>query len=198
MRNKSWPYWEDWKAVFGKEQGNGVRAEDVSNADDVLHGNDASVADESQPNVTPYALEDFFTEEQIDEGLNFEPATEVPLGDSDTKSVKSPGSKKKNGRKRKTEDVLESMLDVMTKIHKDTSERLQTLSTRIGYDFDLSTKRVEINKMLAEIPLLTKKHRFVALDILVKEPERLDLFTGFDLIDKHDYILHILEEKHGI
>lgn len=92
------------------------------------------------------------------------------------------------------------MLDVMRKIHEDTSDRLQTLSTRIGYDFDLSTicsKRVEINKMLEEIPLLTKKHRFMALDILVKEPERLDLFTGFDLADKHDYILHIFEEKHG-
>ncbi|KAG6392976.1 hypothetical protein SASPL_147206 [Salvia splendens] len=127
MRNKSWPYWEDWKTIFGKDR-----------------------------------------DEQIDDGLNFEAATEVQVADSDTKSVKSPVSTKKNRRKRKAEEVLESMLDVMTKIHEDTSDCLQTLSTRIGYDFDLSAKRVEISKMLEEIPLLSKKHKFMALDILVK------------------------------
>ena len=197
MRNKSWPYWEDWKTVFGKDRGNGVGAEDVSHADDILHEKDATVADESEPIMTPYTLEDFFTEEQIEECVNCEAATEVLAGDSDTKSVRSPASTKKKSRKRK-EEVLESMLEVMTKIHDDTSDRLQTLSSRIGYDFDLSAKRVEISKMLDEIPLLSKKHRFMALDILVKEPERLDLFTGFSLTDKYDYILHILEEKHGI
>ncbi|KAG6383723.1 hypothetical protein SASPL_156512 [Salvia splendens] len=198
MRNKSWPYLEDWKAIFGKDRGNDGRAEDVSQADDVLHGNDASAVDESQPNMTPYTLDDFFTDEQIEEGPNSEVASEAPVVDTEPKSLKTPAPAKKNGRKRKQEELLESMLDVMTKIHEDTSDRLQTLSSRIGYDFDFSAKRVEISKMLDEIPLLPKKHRFMALDILVKEPERLDLFTGFSLTDKEDYISHILDEKHGI
>ncbi|KAL1557052.1 hypothetical protein AAHA92_10867 [Salvia divinorum] len=193
MRNKSWPYWEDWNIIFGKDRASGVRVEDVSCADEILYGRSTSVADESQPNLTSYNLDDFFTEEQIQEGLNHE-----ALGESETKSVKSPVSEKKNSRKRKPEEVLESILDVMTKMHEDTSDRLQTLSNRIGYDFDLSAKRVEVSKMLDGIPLLTKKHKFMACDILVKEPERLDLFTGFSLSDKYDYLMHILEEKHGI
>ncbi|KAL1564902.1 hypothetical protein AAHA92_07185 [Salvia divinorum] len=86
----------------------------------------------------------------------------------------------------------------MTKIHEDTSDYLQTLLNQIGYDFYLSAKRAEVSKMLDVIPLLTKKHKFMACNILVKEPERLDLFTGFSLIDKHNYLMHILEEKHGI
>lgn len=89
------------------------------------------------------------------------------------------------------------MLDVMTKIHEDTSERLANLSSRISKDFDLSVKRMEVSKMLDDIPHLSRKHRFMALDILVKEPERLDLFSGFSPRDKYDYILHILEDKHG-
>ncbi|XP_042020395.1 uncharacterized protein LOC121768100 isoform X1 [Salvia splendens] len=149
--------------------------------------------------MTPYTLDEFFTDEQIEVALNSKTTTEVLVGDDDEpQNVKTPSATKKKGRKRKVEEVLESMLDVMTKIHDDTSDHLQTLSSRIGYDFDLSAKRVEISKMLDDIPLLPKKHRFLALDILVKEPERLDLFTGFSLTDKHDYILHILEEKHGI
>ena len=93
---------------------------------------------------------------------------------------------------------MESMLEVMTKIHEDTSDRLQNLSSRIGYDFDLSAKRVEISKMHDDIPLLPRKHRFKELDILVKEPECLDLFTSFSITNKYNYILHILEEKHGM
>ncbi|XP_042030578.1 uncharacterized protein LOC121777397 isoform X2 [Salvia splendens] len=61
MHNKSWPYWEGWKSIFGKDRGNVVRAEDLTQADELLNGNDISVADESQPNMAPYTVEDFFT-----------------------------------------------------------------------------------------------------------------------------------------
>ncbi|KAL1569217.1 hypothetical protein AAHA92_00723 [Salvia divinorum] len=162
MRNKSWPYWEDWKIIFGKDMATDVRAKDVS------------------------------------EGLNHVAVGGEALGESDTKSVKSSASTKKNSRKRKPEKVLENILDVMTKMHDYTSARLETLSTRIGYDFNLSAKRVEVSKMLDDIPLLTKKHKFMACHILVKEPEHLDPFTRFSLDDKHDYLVHILEEKHEI
>ncbi|KAL1564399.1 hypothetical protein AAHA92_06748 [Salvia divinorum] len=151
MHYKSWPYLEDWKAIFEKDRAIGVRTEDVSCADDILYGKDASVADESQPNLSPYHLDDFFTEEQIQEGLNVDP----------------------------------------------TRTSTNFVYTH-GYDFDLSAKRVEVSKMLEEIPLLPQKHRFMACDILVKELERLDLFTRFSMADKYDYVLRILEEQHGI
>ncbi|KAG6408417.1 hypothetical protein SASPL_131428 [Salvia splendens] len=111
--NKSWPYWEDWKSIFGKDRANGVREDDLTQADELLNGDDTSVADESQPNMALYTVEDFFTDDQIDEALNFLATTDVLLVDSDTKSVRSPSSAKKNSHKRKPEDVLESMLDVM-------------------------------------------------------------------------------------
>ncbi|XP_047965401.1 uncharacterized protein LOC125209864 [Salvia hispanica] len=198
MRYKSWPYYADWQRIFGKDRADGVRAEEVSEADEVLHAPDASVADESQPNLSQYHLDDFFTEEQIQEGLHYEGTGFATPVESDTKSVPSPGGPKKASRKRKPEEVMESMLDAMTKMNDNTNERLQILSTRIGYDFDLSAKRVEVASMLDGIPEITKKQKFMACDILVKEPERLDLFTGFSIVDKADYILHILEEKRAM
>ena len=72
MRHKSWPFYEDWKSIFSKDRAAGGRVEEVSEADDVLHGPDASVADESQPDAIPYHLDDFFTEDQINEGLNYD------------------------------------------------------------------------------------------------------------------------------
>ncbi|KAG6408425.1 hypothetical protein SASPL_131436 [Salvia splendens] len=89
--NKSWPYWEDWKCIFRKDRANGVREDDLTQADELLNGDDTS----------------------IDEALNFLATTDVLLVDSDTKSVRCPSSAKKNSHKRKPEDVLESMLDVM-------------------------------------------------------------------------------------
>lgn len=70
-----------------------------------------------------------------------------------------------------------------------------TASPHSRYDFDLSAKRVEVAKMLDGIPEIAKKQKFMACDILVKEPERLDLLSGFSIVDKADYIIHILEEK---
>ena len=69
MRYKSWPFYEDWQSIFGKDRAAGGRAEEVAEADDVLHAPDTSIADESQPNMSLYHLDDFFTEEQIHEGL---------------------------------------------------------------------------------------------------------------------------------
>ena len=195
MRHKSWPFYEDCKLIFGKDRAAGGRAEEVTEADDALHGPDASVADESQPDASPYHLDDFFTEEQINEGLNYDGQGCDGVGASDTRSIPSPPAPKKAVRKRKVEDVMESMLDVMNKMNDNTSDRLNTLSMRIVYDYDLSAKRVEVAKMLDGIPEMTKKQKFIACDILVKEPERLDLFSGFSDVDKADYIIHILEEK---
>ncbi|KAG6430384.1 hypothetical protein SASPL_108449 [Salvia splendens] len=59
---------------------------------------------------------------------------------------------------------------------EDTNEHLKTLSTRIGYDFDLSAKRAEIFNQLGVGSGLTLKHKFFVGQKLVKEPELRDLF----------------------
>ncbi|XP_047945053.1 uncharacterized protein LOC125191691 isoform X2 [Salvia hispanica] len=198
MRYKAWPYYEDWKTIFGKDRAAGGRAEEVAEADEVLHGPAASVADESKPNMSPFHLDDFYTEEQINEGLQYDGQGYAASLDNDVTTTPNLAAPKKALRKRKVEDLMELMLNAMNKMNENTSDRLNTLSMRIGYDYDLSAKRVEVAKMLDCIPEITKKQKFIACDILVKEPERLDLFSGFSLVDKSDYIIHILEEKLGM
>lgn len=131
MRYKSWPFYEDWKSIFGKDRGTGSGAEEVAEADDVLNAPEASIADESQPNMSPYHLDDLFTEEQIHEGFNYDGLGYDAVCDSEPKSVPSPHAPKKAMRKRKVEEVLESMLDALTKMNDNTSDRLTTLSLRL-------------------------------------------------------------------
>ncbi|KAL1553680.1 hypothetical protein AAHA92_14327 [Salvia divinorum] len=151
---------------------------------------------QTPPNDYNVSLEDLYTQEQIHESLNHETNQETGANSS-THSVRSPGSVKKLSRKRKPGDTLDAILEVMTKMHKDTNQHLEKMSTRIGYDFDLSAKRTEVSHLLGNITVLSYKQRFLACDILVKEPERLDLFVGMSEVDKTDYVLHILEELHG-
>ena len=57
--------------------------------------------------------------------------------------MKSGLSSRENSQKRKPKYVLECILKVMTKMHEDTSDPLEDL-------VDLSTKRVEVNNLLAD------------------------------------------------
>ncbi|KAL1567197.1 hypothetical protein AAHA92_02702 [Salvia divinorum] len=197
MRNKAWPLWDDWKGIFGKDRAGGIRAEDMLNADEKLHARLTPIP-ETQSSDYNFSLDDFYTQEQIAESLNLghEKVKENENGaESTDRSLKSSSSMKKSSFKRKTMDAI---LEVMTKMHTDTNNRLDKLSTRIGYDFDLSAKRTKVSPLLDGIHGLSKKQNFLACDILVKEPERLDLFTGMVEVDKYDYLVHILEEKHGV
>ncbi|KAL1544416.1 hypothetical protein AAHA92_21271 [Salvia divinorum] len=40
IRNKSWPYWEDWKEIFGHNRTNGLNSEDILESINVLDGHD--------------------------------------------------------------------------------------------------------------------------------------------------------------
>ncbi|KAL1540812.1 hypothetical protein AAHA92_25110 [Salvia divinorum] len=117
--------------------------------------------------------------------------------ESCTRSVKSSGSTKQTNRKWKIVDSLDAILEIMSNMHKDTNQHLEKMSSRIGYDFDLSAKRTEVSHLLGNITVLTRKQRFLACIILVKESKHLDLFTGMSEVDKNDYLIHILEELYG-
>ncbi|KAL1535127.1 hypothetical protein AAHA92_31215 [Salvia divinorum] len=92
---------------------------------------------------------------------------------------------------------MDVTLEVVKKMHEDTNHHLETLSARIGYDFNLSVKRTEVSSLLDDVIGLSKKHKFLACDILVKELECLDLFK-MSKMDKFDYVIHILEKKLGV
>lgn len=72
-------------------------------------------------------------------------------------------------------DRMDGVITLMGQIHNDTNERQQEISSRIGYEFDLSTKREELFEQLKGIQGLTLKLQFYVSRKLVKEPELLDL-----------------------
>ncbi|KAG6413949.1 hypothetical protein SASPL_126665 [Salvia splendens] len=108
-------------------------------------------------------------------------------------NVVAPKVQKKVVGKRKMEDKIDRVLSLMSQIHTDTNDRLKEISTRIGYDFDLSTKRTEVFDQLKDITGLTLKQQFYISKKLVKEQELLDLFRGLSVIARGAFVFDLLE-----
>ncbi|KAG6434156.1 hypothetical protein SASPL_105778 [Salvia splendens] len=195
MRYKSWPFYNDWKYIYRKDRAVGLRCEGMTQAFAKMgaapfpSGGVPSPMPEPHPDVYNVNLEYLYTQEEIQESLNPDTGCES--------SYKNHTTSNKPNRKRKAETELESILEVMSKMNEDTNQLLDTLTTCIGYEFDLSAKRTEVSTLLRTVPGLDREQKFIASDILVKEPERLDLFMGYDDDEKADYLMHILEEKNG-
>ncbi|KAL1556820.1 hypothetical protein AAHA92_12395 [Salvia divinorum] len=136
-------------------------AEDMLNADEKLHAHPAPIP-ETQPSDYNFSLDDFYTQKQIAESLNLghKKVKENKKGAGVDRSSKNSSSMKKISFKRKTMDAI---LEVITKMHTNSNDRLGKLSTCIG-----------------------------SLSALI------NLFTGMSEVDKYDYLMHILEEKHGV
>ncbi|XP_047963587.1 uncharacterized protein LOC125208075 isoform X2 [Salvia hispanica] len=183
-RNKSWPMFADWKEIFGKDRAEGVKVMDTGDAVRKIYGSGSGVNENS-----PMTLEELFPDEVFPTGVLPEMVDE-----STSAPVKvSPRVPTKVTKKRKADDKMDSVLTLMTRIHEDTNERLKDIATRIGYEFDLSTKRTEVFNQLKGMPGLTIKQQFYAAKKLVKEPELLDLFRGLDEFAQPTFILDLLE-----
>ncbi|KAG6411741.1 hypothetical protein SASPL_129825 [Salvia splendens] len=98
-------------------------------------------------------------------------------------------------KKRKVDDKMDGFLNLMSCIHEDTNECLKEISSRIEYEFDLSTKRTEVFQQLKGIPGLTMKQKFYVSKKFVKEPELMDLFRGLDEVARLAFVMDLLENN---
>ncbi|KAG6382229.1 hypothetical protein SASPL_158138 [Salvia splendens] len=188
MRNKAWPQIEDWKEVFGNDRAGGAiprrslppgvlpemidESQSTTEGDGVGAGGGVGAGTGTGSGSVAAA----------GSGSGAHPAT-----------VEAPKVPKKVVRKRKMEDIIDGVLSLMSQIHTDTNDRLKEISTRIGYDFDLSTKRTEVFDQLKDIPGLTLKQQFYISKKLVKEPELMDLFLGLPEIACGALVFDLLE-----
>ena len=196
IRGKSWPYFEAWKIIYGKDRAIGGSAEDAAESTQRVRATQENTYVDTENDYYP-DMDGIYVGESVGEGEHPIPVVDsaIPVVDSacDT-DMNSPTLKKAN-KKRKAGEALDGVLEMMKRINDDTNERLHTLSTRIGYEFDLTTKREEVLQLLGVVQGLTKTQKFTAAKILAKETEMLDLFRGMDEADRPDFVMFLLEEN---
>ncbi|KAG6400169.1 hypothetical protein SASPL_136994 [Salvia splendens] len=190
MRNKSWPMLSDWKEIFGKDRAEGLKGLDTGEAVQKIYGAKVAVG-ESSAMDSPITLEELFPDEVFPSGVMAEMVDECTSAPAHVRA--HPRVHNKAPKKRETGDKMDTVLALMNRIHEDTNERLKDIFSRIGYEFDLSTKRTEVFNQLKGMPGLTIKQQFYAAKKLVKEPELMDLFRGLDDLARPTFVLDLLE-----
>ncbi|KAH6755886.1 hypothetical protein C2S53_007143 [Perilla frutescens var. hirtella] len=88
-------------------------------------------------------------------------------------------------------------LSCLLKSNRTTDKRLETIASRIGYDFDQSNAWKEIFDRLSNIEGLSINDKFDICEILAKEVDKMDVFMGLPDEAKTQYVMRLLALKYG-
>ncbi|KAH6807171.1 hypothetical protein C2S51_028279 [Perilla frutescens var. frutescens] len=183
MRFKSWPHLDAWREIFGKDRATGENVEDVMDAVNELH----QIQDAFQP----------FPEGEHYVPTHEEPFTEDVAEDSVSQNQREEPSPRTQGKKRKSNDGFSCMVELLAEINRTTDKRLETIASRIGYDFDQSKARKEVFDRLSNIEGLSINEKFDICEILAKEVDKMDIFMGLPDEAKTQYVMRLLALKYG-
>ncbi|KAG6416353.1 hypothetical protein SASPL_123781 [Salvia splendens] len=134
---------------------------------------------EDSDKSSPLNLDELYPDHVFSKGVipeMVDESTSVPV-------ASAPKVPHKKNKKRKAVDSMDkvekidSVLTLMTRIHEDTNDRLKEISSRIGYEFDLSTKRTNVFNQVKGMVGLTIKQQFYAAKSLLRSPS-LWIFFG--------------------
>ncbi|XP_057511419.1 uncharacterized protein LOC130793638 [Actinidia eriantha] len=179
MRNKTFPYYEAWLVLFGKDRATG----------DLAEGPADSVA----------AIE---TEQASKENLPESPVLQFSAADMESMSAnggtssKCPSSSNAKSKKRgrSAEGIskgLAEMANAFGIMFENTNNRMAEIAHRIGYAHDLSQQRRQVNAELSQLPL-DSNQRLRAASMIVQEAERIDLFFSLSQEEKVEWVFMLL------
>ncbi|KAG6420245.1 hypothetical protein SASPL_116767 [Salvia splendens] len=196
IRNKSWPYYDDWKIVFGKDRACGEHAVGPREAyQQNFSGSSQVFAGEGSSYHVP---DPFLGDDSASHALSPEAQTDSGFSAAGGSDPKENAPKERAPKKRKTkEDALDRLVDVIGKMHEDTNNRLEYLANRIGYEFELTKSRKEVFNLVGVIPGLTLDQVFDASAIILSKVENLDFFMSLHEVARQAYVYRALEKFNG-
>ncbi|KAG8363257.1 hypothetical protein BUALT_Bualt19G0003400 [Buddleja alternifolia] len=177
MRYKSWPYYDSWCEVFGKDRANGTGAEDFHDAlNGVLHN-------ESQPQTLNDVLHNE-SQPQTPLGPNLEDmdTTYTPgVKEVGTTSFCQPGSSSttkqaKKGKRKKDDGVIGPIMEGINKFTDKTDSRLGEIVSKMGHEYELTRKCEAVFDIVNQISDLTLDEKLVATNRIVKNTQVLAMF----------------------
>ncbi|KAK6161405.1 hypothetical protein DH2020_004786 [Rehmannia glutinosa] len=166
MRFKSWPFYNDWVNIFGKDRATGEYAEGFTEAvNNVLNGNGMSNPDEEPMEQFPNLFEEYNDETET-----------MSVCQPEATPGNSTSTKKSSGRKRKSSENEDPLVENMGTFCRNTNTRLADIAKRIGYEYDISVARKEVYGIVGTIQGLSLQEKLLVSKLLVKNTEDLELF----------------------
>ncbi|KAL1532856.1 hypothetical protein AAHA92_32816 [Salvia divinorum] len=125
MHDKSWPQYDDWQEIFGKDRANGSGAEDIMEALNGLYSVERPGTSDGGGLNAPT------DDTSADDSMNVNSLHEAPV-DSTCQSAEGSESQSEAARKSTGNPTMDVMLELIGKMHEDTNARMQCLSFCIG------------------------------------------------------------------
>ncbi|KAI8009303.1 hypothetical protein LOK49_LG06G02608 [Camellia lanceoleosa] len=183
MRNRPFPFYEDWLILFGKDKATGELAEGPADAVTATEKEDANATTEEgeQSPVEQFSMN---------------------MGDMDysmstSGNISNRADSTKTGKKgaRPAEGIpteLSKMAKNLGSLIENTNTTMVEIAHRIGYSHDLSQQRRLVNEELLKLPMSTTQ-RLMAAFMIVKDEDKVDLFFSLDENDKMEWVSLLLE-----
>lgn len=98
-------------------------------------------------------------------------------------------------RRKVNDDNDRELCELLGQMQRDTNDRLDTISHRIGHQADLRKERKEIFALLEDIPDLSLNERLDVCCILVDNPSRMELFTNLPEVARLTFVQRLMIGK---
>ncbi|KAL8476549.1 hypothetical protein ACS0TY_029015 [Phlomoides rotata] len=204
MRFKSWPYYEAWLNIFGKDRATGEHASDPMDFVNELLKN----VHEEQGETCGY--ENIFTGETGEEenlftgeaaGMGANVAGENEKMAENTFVCKptplSAGVTSKGKKRKGTMNEMTALVDTLGLFIESTDKSFNTLATRIGPESDAKQSRMSLNDIMKQIPGLSVHAKLKVSDELVQNTARMELFLSLPQDEQVEYVHMLLDGKLG-
>ncbi|KAG6383300.1 hypothetical protein SASPL_156951 [Salvia splendens] len=173
MRNRSWPFWEDWKIIFGKDRATGSNAEDVIDVVNALYSQQNLDNTDTIPGED-FSLNGLSTEEGVSESLGTNAS-------ADSGSARERATDSGSARERAA----------------PPPKRREMMGWIECTPFYIKCMKMPMHDCNCYQPGsgLSMDDKFDVCEMLAKEPDRLDIFMGLPENARYAYVMRVLLEK---
>ncbi|XP_042053810.1 uncharacterized protein LOC121798732 [Salvia splendens] len=192
MRGKSWPLWDTWKAIFGKDRASSAGAEQVNDAVNRMRRNGPSLSEVNENEFPDIEERDSENVVRLSQASGFEAYSSGNNG-KQASINKSGGS-----QKRKHDGADAAIMEFLSNLHAETNARLEVISSRIAYEFDLGKSKQDVFDKLETVEGLTLDERYELCNILSDKLQRLEVFMGMRAGARLGYLLKLIEENQKV
>ncbi|KAL8481300.1 hypothetical protein ACS0TY_027717 [Phlomoides rotata] len=175
MRNKPWPYYDDWCEIFGKDRATGEHAEDIMDAVNNMNSSNTPSETGSQFNGPINDLGD--------DTENNENTSVCHAEGEDT-----PRSGKRVRKRPSLDGETSSIITTLGGFLENTESRLGEIAQRIGYEQDVAMSRKEVFQIIDTVEGLNIQQKLRVSEYFVLSNERLELFLSLPESARNDYV----------
>ncbi|KAL8476047.1 hypothetical protein ACS0TY_028641 [Phlomoides rotata] len=178
MRAKSWPYYESWLDIFGKDRATGEHAVDpIDIVNEMLQ---RTVEQEGETGVKAGAVNT--DDHEVDENTSVAQPSQIGL-----KNLAK-------GKKRKIMDQsMSAFVETIGEYMKGSDETFNTHAQRMGCEYDAKIARTTLNDVMKLIPWLSMRDKLKVSDELVQNTKRLEYFLSLPQDEQAAYVEMLLD-----